>query len=705
MRQKVQSEDDAKLRKALENMRYKSCTEEDIEFLTTRVAGTPPDRPCLSDPKFRDVSIITAWNSQKDRINELGASRFAADHGQHLVDFFSDDKWACGGENKDRGNSAKKSKLSVQHGGKISQEDQEMLWSLSPHTSDHMAAQLQLCVGIPVMIRNNDATELCITKGQEGTVAGWQEGVGSKGQRVLETLFVQLVNPPSNVKIEGLPLNVVPISKTSRTVPVRLHDDTIRHVVREQVNVLLNFAMTDYASQGKTRPVNVVDLQHCSNHQSYYTCLSRSASAAGTVIMDAIDQRKITGGASGWLRQEFRMLELLDEITLLRYNEELPDSVLGHRRNILVDSYQKWKGKFYVPSRVPDKIRWSPSDPVEFNSKVDEIEWNVLDKKKFNEDLKRKGLESFVPAKGSKPVAVNLLGKRKSDIVNDEGPNSKKLKSSENEATLIKPSGLKWDSTNYSCAYDSVFTILFSLWMSSPQRWNKHLKGFSPYMDLLIKGFQHVYNGTSSLENVRDDVRSKLNSFNKTGFPYGPVGTSVSELVHTMLGIDNDPACWIRCPDCGAKVPIREKISHSYCPVVERETSTSNWLENKWCTRDAGIYHCTSCNISVDGQWQSDTPPKILMLDILDQNLAISHTICIRGNKLNTKLHLKGIIYYKDFHFTAIVIGNDGHLMYHDGVKSPVLTDTNQLLSTTPVPDLVNWDGQQACLVIYARSL
>jgi len=45
---------------------------------------------------------------------------------------------------------------------------------------------------MPVMIRNNDATELCITKGQEGFVVGWQAEKGPHGKRVLDTLFVKL---------------------------------------------------------------------------------------------------------------------------------------------------------------------------------------------------------------------------------------------------------------------------------------------------------------------------------------------------------------------------------------------------------------------------------------------------------------------------------------------------------------------------------
>ncbi|KAG6882790.1 hypothetical protein C0992_010658, partial [Termitomyces sp. T32_za158] len=82
--------------------------------------------------------------------------------------------------------------------------------------------------------------------------------------------------------------------------------------------------MTDYASQGKTRPYNPVDLTNCASHQAYYTALSRSASAKGTLILKGYNKQIITGGASGALRQEFRELELLDEITRLKFLNQLP---------------------------------------------------------------------------------------------------------------------------------------------------------------------------------------------------------------------------------------------------------------------------------------------------------------------------------------------------------------------------------------------
>ena len=108
------------------------------------------------------------------------------------------------------------------------------------------------------MIRNNSATELCITKGQEATVHSWQSTVGSRGQRMLETLFVTLINPPQSVKIEGLSENVV-LTRTSVHITCMLPDDTSINLNKNQVEVLPNFFMTDYSSQGKTRQYNVVD--------------------------------------------------------------------------------------------------------------------------------------------------------------------------------------------------------------------------------------------------------------------------------------------------------------------------------------------------------------------------------------------------------------------------------------------------------------
>jgi hypothetical protein len=88
MRQAEQSEEDAKLRTALENMRYKSCTPQDIRFLRTRIAGRGLNDLKLAQKRFRNMSIITGHNAQCDKINDLGCERFASENNQTLTSLY-----------------------------------------------------------------------------------------------------------------------------------------------------------------------------------------------------------------------------------------------------------------------------------------------------------------------------------------------------------------------------------------------------------------------------------------------------------------------------------------------------------------------------------------------------------------------------------------------------------------------------------------
>ena len=227
-------------------------------------------------------------------------------------------------------------------------------------------------------------------KGQEGTVAGWQSYIGSHGKLVLDTLFVRLTNPPHVVKLDGLPENVVPIAKMSQMIECTMKSDQIRKIEREQCCVLPNFAMTDYASQGKTRLYNPVDLQNSNSHHSYYTCLSRGTSAKGTLIVQSLQPSLITGGCSGWLRQEFRDLELLDEITKLAFHSQLVPEINGHNRNTLIRQFRTWKGLNYMPENLHPTIKWSAQQPHPLEVKEQDIQWQIVDRKEnSNSNLKR----------------------------------------------------------------------------------------------------------------------------------------------------------------------------------------------------------------------------------------------------------------------------------------------------------------------------
>jgi hypothetical protein len=364
-------------------MRYGACTPADVDFLRTRVAGRGPGRPKLSSKRFRFVSIITAWNAHKDKLNELGSLRFAKESGQELIDFYSADTISSTVPDT-KGKAPTARALKIHAANKLTPKIHQELWNLPSGATGHIAGKLSLCVGLPIMIRHNDATELCITRGQEGIVVGWQSKVGPQKQRMLDVLLVKLINPPSDVHMNGLPVNVVPLVPMSSTVKCFLSDDTILYINRNQVAALPNFGMTDFASQGKTRPDNPVELNNCRSHQSVYTCLSRSSTAAGTIIVQSFEPGKITKGTTGFLRQELRELELLDEITKMRYEGTIPDSanVNGHIRNILISQFRKWKGVNYVPANVHPAITWSVSNPFPLSPPINDATWSIVHKDK-----------------------------------------------------------------------------------------------------------------------------------------------------------------------------------------------------------------------------------------------------------------------------------------------------------------------------------
>src|ERR1700692_3500762 len=706
MRQRTQSEKDAKLRTALENMRYAACTPEDIKFLKTRIAGRRSDQPKLSDKEFRNVSIITALNAQKDRINELGSVRFAAETGQTLTDFYSIDRFGSSPDAAEKQSRGRKSKASGKHvSNEISPTLQKMIWNLPLSATNHCPGKLSLCIGMPVIIRNNDATELCITKGQEGHVVGWQAGRGIHGQLVLDTLFIKLDKPAKIVKIDGLPENVVPITRGSKNIECTFSSDLKEYIHRSQVWVLLNFSMTDYTSQGKTRPKNPVDLSNCRSHQSYYTCLSRSATASGTVIVQSFSPRLITCGASGYLRQEFRELELLDEISKLRYEGELTECIQGNFRNPLIRAYQKWKGTEYVPPLTHPALQWSVEDPLPLLSVVTDAPWHIIDKKKKKEvELETSKIHSgFVAAQGSVPVKSGK--KRKLEEADDLSASAKKTKAAQMTMASdgVSPSGLTWDGDDYSCAYDALFTILYEIWSTDTKTWTRRFKDINQdHLKTLSSCFKKYMNGLASFETARDTIRHELHSQSPAKFPYGTRGTSVTALTSAILAPRNFVALLSpECTNCEYSEPsIDDSLEFVLYEKDDSPKSTCHWLGS---LEHETHERCPQCFSAMMQPISFKSAPNVLIFEINSRNIKLKNTLKFEQEGETVVLDVRGLIYHGDFHFTSRIIGTDGIVWYHDGMTTGSSCENEGDFDKLSSKTLLQRKGKKLILVVYAR--
>ncbi|KAL0960754.1 hypothetical protein HGRIS_005776 [Hohenbuehelia grisea] len=418
---------------------------------------------------------------------------------------------------------------------------QKCLWDM-PHSSNTLKipGKLSLCKGMPVIIKQNFATELCITNGQEGIVHDWTSATGTRGQHMLDVLFVRLINPPSPVILEGLPENVVPLTRTTKVITCDLPNDAKITISRAQIEVLPNFAMTDYASQGKTRSFNAVDLNNCRNHQSYYTAISRSSTAAGTILLQSFDPGKITGGLSGALRQEFRELELLDAKTCCEFNGILDASVRGNTRKQIISTFRAWKGMNYVPPHVHKAIKWSTNDLLAENPFQD-VPWDIIGRKRKECTTRPEADDTVTSQQGSKKRKTTHNAHEDSE--SDVNSFSKKAKTAacsgtggaDDRWTACVPTGLIWRDN--SCAYDSLLTILWNVWKEDNARWEERT---GELFASLVGDFSSVQNGSMQLEEARDALREKLQHISVNRFQWGAMTAVTCVMDELLTGSDDE---------------------------------------------------------------------------------------------------------------------------------------------------------------------
>ncbi|KAF5367284.1 hypothetical protein D9615_010468 [Tricholomella constricta] len=704
-RQQKVSPEDISFRRALENMRYKSCTPEDLAFLRSRMSSALPGRSSIAEERFRNVSVITSFNVDKDAINVLGTQRFAEETDQQLVDFYSEDLVAPPEDpkiQKQRKVAGKRARITKQL---VEEKMQKALWD-SPHSSNTkiIPGKLSLCVGLPVMIRQNAATELCITRGQEGFVHSWQSATGSHGQRILDTLFVRLSKPPKPVDIPGLPRNVVPLTRSSVDTVCSLPDDSSLNVSRSQVEILPNFAMTEYASQGKTRESNVVHVNNSRSHHAIYTALSRGKSAQGTLLVQGFDARKVTGGASGALRQEFRELELLDNITQLRYDGKLPKGMHdADRRNTLIDSFRKCKGLDYMPSTINRAIRWGKSDPF-LDWVVKDVEWEILGKTaKKNPDSPK---NNFVPARGTEPGTKRKSGNN----LSIDMPSRKKAKNMHSSGSDSRiddnaPIGTPWRDN--SCAYDTVIAMVHHIWRVIPQNQAGVLSDLNPeFMGPLIAGFAN-YTGSAhvrNLEKVRDELRYDLFRAAPAVFPWGQY-TSVHSMLDQLLETAEDVMTSVRM--CPAQHPVNSAPnSLSNCLItplpMTADTSLQDYVRN---FRVKVSSSCGSCRRELVRAYKFVDAPPVLAFDLTKSDITFTFGLTVPvtlppQGPHEVSYNLAGVVYHGEHHFTCRVLSPAAIVWSHDGMVAGGAMICEGHIAAV---DLRSLGTRNAIIAVYAR--
>ena len=311
-------------------------------------------------------------------------------------------------------------------------------------------------------------------------------------------------------------------------------------ITRQQINVLPNFSMTDYASQGKSRSFNPVNLSHCKNFHSIYTCLSRSSSAAGTLIIRGFNPAKFTKGLPGYLRQEFRELNLLNHITKEIYEGILDKKYFGDLRNPMLYKYQTDVKRYDLYDLHP-ALKSSYGELI-IKDQGDDGTWTLsvytnlmnLDRNKH---------------KGKRTLSDLHSAEKGADC--QKSPKKIRINSAlSNGSNGQSPLGLIWDANDYSCAYDTVFTMLYHIWNISQFKHKAYFADGTPLLRILHPCFISLLNGTCTFESIRDRVRSILNHEKPQQYRYGANYTDIDELVRDLTSSKSYAISRLRCLQC-----------------------------------------------------------------------------------------------------------------------------------------------------------
>ena len=461
-----------------------------------------------------------------------------------------------------------------------------------------------------------------------------------------------------------------------------------------QLSVLLHLSCNNFVKIAEIIAKNA-DMCACA-FSCPITTLSRSASAAGTVILQGFDMYKITGGASGALRQEFRELEMLDDITMLHYNRKLPSSVVGVCRNDLISAFHLLKGVKYVPLNVHKAIRWKENDLFHLMEGTN-IAWRIVDpsdkpKPGPSAGSEKKSITHIVEADGNS--GTPLIGKQKlgADFESETRETASKkirlgskvttercvpsnlskasLNTTEHRVAIgTNPRGLQW--SNNSCAFDAVLSILYNVWQDNATERTVQFKNINiEYLGQIADGFSQtrLRDSVYTLEEVRDFMRRSLERADPAVFPWGGY-TGIQYILDYLLVTGRSvTSSSVRCPNDHPLNAADLVASSCQIAVLCQSPNIQAFINDQSveCTS-----RCRVCHSHIVRRHVFEDTPAVIVFDLSQHPISLLESVVIttvNGNRTTYKL--RGVMYYLNNHFTSRIISETGHVWYHDGIST-----------------------------------
>ncbi|KAH8067798.1 hypothetical protein BXZ70DRAFT_903103 [Cristinia sonorae] len=274
------------------------------------------------------------------------------------------------------------------------------------------------------------------------------------------------------------------------------------------------------------------------------------------------------------------------------------------------------------------------------------------------------------------PVAAKSKRKFEEDLEPSEHTKRPRLETSDIANNDLVPIGFKW--SNQSCAYDSLFTILYHVYVTSPEVWATYVSPQNNYLRLFEDLCKEVQGGDMSMEKMRAQLRTVLNKSNFEYFPLNHVGTSIDELCAEFLHVPSEYLlCKRGCKKCAFN--LRDKCISQVgwdCSINNwnnyprklgsyKNRSPQDWIKVASCHKIE--QKCGMCSRKIFRRLIfSEEMPMFVFVNVSPVEVLVTPSIQLN----NQQYVLKGLIYLGSEHFVCRVIDAQGKVWYNDGIET-----------------------------------
>jgi len=501
---------------------------------------------------------------------------------------------------------------------------------------------VSLYIGMPVVLRTrNLSTELKITNGAQGIVRHFVTKILPHG--IIHCTCAIVEFPESPILLSGLPRGYYPITLSTFSFTTKIKDIKVQ-VTRHQLPLQPAFAVTGHFAQGKSMPKILAALHE--GGYAAYVAASRAFNREGLCITQPVRQQDLNTPLPYNLFIEHKRLKALEHNTYIKYGILDGESV-----------------------KVPDQ---------ESNMNID------TSKMKITPTFLHLGKRTREPSD-----ILNLdpdlpLSKHSRIKKNSETPFSNPKKQYQFDS--LNPffsAGCQWSPQNWSCAYDSIFMSLFSLYLSLDHKERNLLRNQLNQSDSLGESLNNLLDislrTAQNFNQSRDKLRDYLSSKDPYNFiRYGHHGTSASAVLEKILPIRQELQIYGICSNnCAStnlpyKTYMRTLISQHEQDQINIANFVKYEFQNKTTEFSERGHTCSYCLQNTISNYKTlmITAPNVLYFETEnDSNHIITPSLQIRipCRQGSSDYRLSSIIYFGDFHFTTRLLPNNGTVWKYDG--------------------------------------